>query len=148
MRIIPERFCFLQALCDVPGHIHTAGTGMGQGVSDTAAVTDDEQALVGRFQILVQLDLHVVELDLHAVEQGVIIGGAGGDLIQRISMMPSRMRLGITRLRSPGVAASVGVTKLSSTRLGVERWPRIRSPNRWTMTPPPSILDSRAMLSP
>ena len=33
-------------------------------------------------------------------------------------------------------------------RQGVERWPRIRSPNRWTMTPPPSILDSRAMLSP
>ena len=66
--------------------------------------------------------------------------------------------VGITRTRytlaggliatAAGVAASVGVTKLSSTRLGVERWPRIRSPNRWTMTPPPSILDSRAMLSP
>ena len=34
--------------------------------------------------------------------------------------MPSRMRLGMTRLRSPGVAARVGVTKLSSTRLTVE----------------------------
>ena len=63
-------------------------------------------------------------------------------------MMPSRMRLGITRLRSPGVADRVGVTKLSSMRLGVDRWPRIRSPKRWMMTPPPSMLDSRAMLSP
>ena len=48
MRIIPERLCFLQALCDVPGHIHAAGAGMGQGVGDAAAVADDEQALVGR----------------------------------------------------------------------------------------------------
>ena len=39
---------------------------------------------MGRLQIFVQLDLHVVELYLHAVEQGVVIGGAGGDLIQRI----------------------------------------------------------------
>lgn len=63
-------------------------------------------------------------------------------------MMPSRIRLGITRLRSPGVAASVGVMKPFSMRFGVLRWPRIRSPNRCTITPPPSILLSRAMLSP
>ena len=64
----------------MPGYIHAAGAGMGQGVGDTAAVADDEQALVGRLQIFVQLDLHIVELYLHTIEQGVVIGGAGGDL--------------------------------------------------------------------
>ena len=49
-----------------------------------AAVADDEQALVGRLQILVQRHLHVVELYLHAVEQRIVAGGAGSDLVQRV----------------------------------------------------------------
>ena len=51
-------------------------------------------------------------------------------------------------LGSPGVALSVGTTNDSAMRLGVERRPRIRSPKRCTITPPPSILLRRAMLSP
>ena len=50
----------------------------------TAAIADDEQPLVARFQMLVQLDLHVVELDLHAVQQRVVIRRAGGDLVERV----------------------------------------------------------------
>ncbi len=33
---------------------------------------------------VVNLDLHVVELDLDAVEQGVVVRGAGGDLVERV----------------------------------------------------------------
>ena len=51
-------------------------------------------------------------------------------------------------LKSPGVAERVGVTKLSSIRAFVLRLPRIRSPKRCTITPPPSMLESLAMLSP
>ena len=51
-------------------------------------------------------------------------------------------------LQNQGVAASVGVTRPSSMRLTVLRRPRTRSPKRWTMTPPPSMLDRRAMDSP
>ena len=49
---------------------------------DTAAVTDDVQAGVAGFQLFADLHLHVAELDLHAVEQGIVVGGAGGHLVQ------------------------------------------------------------------
>ena len=49
-----------------------------------AAVADDEQARVAGLEVLVQLDLHVIELHLHAIEQGVVVGGAGGDLVQGV----------------------------------------------------------------
>ena len=35
-------------------------------------------------EVLVQLDLHVIELHLHAIEQGVVVGSAGGDLVQGV----------------------------------------------------------------
>ena len=65
-----------------------------------------------------------------------------------ISIIPSRIRLGSTRLKSPGVAARVGLTRPSSILFSVLRLPLIRSPNLWTITPPPSILESLAILSP
>ena len=46
------------------------------------------------------------------------------------------------------LAFKVGVTKDSSIRFGVERCPRIKSPKRCTITPPPSILLKRAIDSP
>ena len=54
----------------------------------------------------------------------------------------------MTRDRSPGTASSVGCVKDLEIRFAVLRWPRIRSPNRCSMTPPPSMFDRRAMLSP
>ena len=52
-------------------------------MGDAAAIANDVKAgmLVG-FQFFIHLNLHIVELDLHAVQQGVLISGAGGDLIQ------------------------------------------------------------------
>ena len=55
---------------------------MGQGMSHTAAVTDDVQALVTAFQMFVQFHFHIIELDFHTVEQGIVIGGTGCDLVQ------------------------------------------------------------------
>ena len=64
--------------------MHAAGGGMGQGVGDAAAVADDVQPGQGRFQVLADGNLHVVELDFHTVQKGIIVGGAGGNLIQRV----------------------------------------------------------------
>ena len=61
-----------------------AGGGVGEGVGDAAAVADDKQAGVAGFQLLAHFHFHVVELYFHAVEQGVVVGGAGGDLIQGV----------------------------------------------------------------
>ena len=72
-------------LRDPSCHVDTAGGGVGQGVGDAGAVADDVQALVAALQILVQGNLHVIELDLHAIQQGIIVGSAGGDLIQGIN---------------------------------------------------------------
>ena len=62
--------------------------------------------------------------------------------------MPSRILFGITRERSPGVAFSVGTMKLFLILFYVDLCPMIRSPNLWTITPPPSIFESLAMDSP
>ena len=61
-----------------------AGGSMGQRVGNAAAVTDDVQTGIAGFQLLVDLHFHVVELNLHAIQQGIIIGSAGGNLVQRI----------------------------------------------------------------
>ena len=61
-----------------------AGRGVGQGVGDAAAVADDVKAGIAGLQPVADLDFHVVELDLHAVEQGVVVGGAGGHLVQSV----------------------------------------------------------------
>ena len=61
-----------------------AGGGVGEGVGDAAAVADDKQAGIAGFQLLARFHFHVVELYFHAVEQGVVVGGAGGDLIQGV----------------------------------------------------------------
>lgn len=73
-------FLLSRVFRDIPGHIHAAGTGVGQGVGHAAAVSDDEQPRVAGLEVVVQLHLHVIELHLHAVEQGVVVGGAGAIL--------------------------------------------------------------------
>ena len=50
---------------------------------DAATVTDDIQAGIAGFEPLVHLNLHVVELDLYAVEQRIVVGSAGGNLVER-----------------------------------------------------------------
>ena len=65
-----------------------------------------------------------------------------------ISIIPSKILLGKTRLKSPGVAAKVGRTVPSSILLALLLRPLIKSPNLCTITPPPNILDKRAILSP
>ena len=71
-------------LADAPGYMDAAGGGVGQGVGNAAAVADDIKAGVAGFQMLADLYFHIVELDLYAVEQGIIVGGAGGYLIQGV----------------------------------------------------------------
>lgn len=84
------------------------------------------------FQLLIYLHLHIIELHLNAIKKGIVIGRTRRNLIQSIdlSIMPSKIRFGSTRLRSPGVAFKVGVINASSILAGVERRPRIRSPKR------------------
>ena len=67
-------------LLKVSGYIDTAGGCMGQGMSHTAAVTDDVQALVTAFQMFVQFHFHIIEFDFHTVEQGIVIGMPGAIL--------------------------------------------------------------------
>ena len=53
-------------------------------MGDAAAVTDDVQTGITGLQLLVDLHFHVVELDFHTVQQRIIVGGAGGHLIQGV----------------------------------------------------------------
>lgn len=47
---------------------------------NAAAVTDDIKSLVGRLEMLVNINFHIVELDLNTVEKCVIVGCAGAIL--------------------------------------------------------------------
>ena len=62
-----------------------AGGGVGEGVGDAAAVTDDVKTGMTGFQPLVDLDFHIVELDLNAVEKRIVVGGAGCDLVKCVN---------------------------------------------------------------
>ena len=53
-------------------------------MGDAGAVADDVQAIVAALELAVYFHFHVVELDLDAVEQGIVVGGAGGHLVQGI----------------------------------------------------------------
>ena len=53
-------------------------------MGDAAAVTDDIKTGVAGFQTLVDLDLHIVELNFYTIKEGIVIGGTGGDFVQRI----------------------------------------------------------------
>ena len=66
------------------GDVDAAGGGVGEGMGDAAAVSYDIQPLELGFQVLVHLYLHVVELHLHAVKQGVLVGGAGSNLVHAL----------------------------------------------------------------
>ena len=65
--------------------MYAAGRGMGQAVSDTAAVTNNIKALMAAFQMLVYRHFHVVELHFHTIQQCVIVGSSGCDLIQCVN---------------------------------------------------------------
>ena len=52
---------------------------------NTAAVTDDIKSLVGRLEMLVNINFHIIELDLNTVEKCVIIGCAGGNFVKSIN---------------------------------------------------------------
>ena len=49
------------------------------------AVANDVETGRAGLKSVVNLDLHVVELDLHTVKQGIVIGGAGGDLVKGVN---------------------------------------------------------------
>ena len=66
---------------DVACDKDAAGRGVGEGMSDAAAVADDVKAAVRGLKVLVERDLHVVELDLHAVEERIVVCGARRDLV-------------------------------------------------------------------
>ena len=50
----------------------------------SAAVADNEEVFVAGLQVGVGVDLHIIELDLDAVEKGVVVCGAGGDLVEGV----------------------------------------------------------------
>ena len=70
--------------CDGTGHMDAAGRCMGKGMGNAAAVTDDKQTRIPGLQPVIYGNLHIVELHFHTVEKGIIIGGAGGNLVQGI----------------------------------------------------------------
>ena len=45
-----------------------------------------------RLQILVQLHFHIVELNLHAVQQRIVVGRAGGDLVQGVDHLDNAVQ--------------------------------------------------------
>ena len=51
---------------------------------NTAAIANHIQAFILGFELFVHLNFHVVEFYFHTIEQGIIIGSAGGNFIQRI----------------------------------------------------------------
>ena len=53
-------------------------------MGDAASVADDKEILVSGLELAVHLDFHIIELDLDAVQKGILVGGAGRDLVQRI----------------------------------------------------------------
>ena len=95
---------------------------MRERVGYATAVSDDVEIFVLGLKIFVKLDLHIVELDLDAVEQ-FAVPGAILSSAYIISMIPSRILFGRTRLRSPGVALRVGLVKDSLILDGVLRLP-------------------------
>ena len=61
--------CLISYLfCNIPSHVDAAGGGVGQGVGDAAAVTDDVQAGIAGLQLVIHFHFHIVELDFHTVE--------------------------------------------------------------------------------
>ena len=53
-------------------------------MGDAAAVSDDIEAFMAALKVFVQRNFHVIEFYFHAVQQGIVIGCAGGDLVQRV----------------------------------------------------------------
>ena len=49
------------------GNVDTAGRGMGEGMGDTASVSDDVETVMLGTEMLIDLYLHIVELDLNTV---------------------------------------------------------------------------------
>ena len=70
---------------NIAGDINAAGGSVRKRMGDAAAIANDVKAgmLVG-FQFFIHLNLHIVELDLHAVQQRVVVGRAGGDLVEGV----------------------------------------------------------------
>ena len=122
----------------------------GRGMGDAAAIADDIQPIIAAHQLFIDGNLHIIELYLYTIKEGIIICCAGRNLIECINHFDNAIQqaFGQNKTQITGVAFNVGVTKDSSIRFGVERRPRIKSPKRCTITPPPSILLRRAMDSP
>ena len=112
----------------------------------STSVTDHVQTFVHGLQMFIQFYFHIIELDFHTVKQSIIIGCTRA-ILSSVDHLDNFIQDSFrsTRLKSPG-SASVGLINPSSILSSVLRLPRIRSPNLCTITPPPSILDSLAML--
>ena len=68
------------AAADGPGGLNAGGARLGQAAGDARPVTGGKEAGDGGLQLAGQLQTGGVELHLRPVEQGVVIGGARGDL--------------------------------------------------------------------
>ena len=68
----------------MPCNVNAACGCVGEGVGNTASVTDDVKSLVLAFEIFVNRNLHIIELNLNAVEKSVIVRGTGSDLIKGV----------------------------------------------------------------
>ena len=66
------------------GDIYAAGGGVRERMSDAAAVADNIKTFMRGFKVIIDLDLHIIEFDLDPVKEGIVIRGAGRDLIEGV----------------------------------------------------------------
>ena len=69
---------------DLSCDVDAACGSVGEGVGDAGAVADDEEAGDSGFEVGVYFDFHVIEFDFDAVEEGIVVSGAGCDLIEGV----------------------------------------------------------------
>ena len=67
---------------NLPCHIHTAGSCLGEAAGYAGTVTDGEDVFEFRFELIGELYAGTVEFYFYAVEQGVVIGHARGNLVE------------------------------------------------------------------
>ena len=119
-------------------------------VCHTAAIANDIQPFMPCLKILINRDFHIVELNFHAIKQRICISCTRSDLVQCIDHLNDTIKDSLRKDKAQISRCSdnVGTTRLSLIRFSVLLLPRIKSPKRCTITPPPNILERRAILSP
>ena len=99
-----------QAFRDGPGGFDAGGPRLGQTAGDARPVAHGEEAGQGSLQLIGQGQPGGIELDLRPVEQGIIVGGAGGQLVQLVDHFNDivQLPLGQSQGQVPGHGGGEG----------------------------------------